>query len=226
MLITIFFIVALIFSAILHEFAHGYAAYLLGDHTAKDAGRLTLNPVAHIDPVGSILMPVLIYFTHFGIAWAKPVPYNPYNLRDQKFGDLKVGLAGPAMNAVIAIFFALFSRIVPIAGVIKIDIISAFMSGNYDVIQGYMAGSMLISLFSLSLVVVFVNILLMTFNLLPIPPLDGSKVVLNLLPYHLQAKWAQLESYGFMIIILLIYLGAFNLLEPLLGWLFLTLVIY
>lgn len=226
MLITIFLIVALIFSAILHEFAHGYAAYLLGDHTAKDAGRLTLNPMAHIDPVGSILMPILIFFTHFGIAWAKPVPYNPYNLRDQKYGDMKVGLAGPAMNAAIALFFAAFSRVLPVASSVKYEIVRAFMSGNYDIIQSNMAGSLVTTLFALSLVAVFVNLILMIFNLLPIPPLDGSKVVLNLLPYHLQAKWAQLESYGFMIIILLIYLGAFNLLEPIISSVFLTLVYY
>ncbi|MEI8360867.1 MAG: site-2 protease family protein [bacterium] len=226
MLITIFLIVALIFSAILHEFAHGFAAYLLGDNTAKNAGRLTLNPVAHLDPVGSILMPVLIFFTHFGVAWAKPVPYNPYNLRDQRFGDLKVGLAGPGMNALIAIFFGLFSRLLPIAQTVKIESINAFMSGNYELIQLNMQGSLAVSLFALSLVVIFVNLLLMLFNLLPIPPLDGSKVILNFLPYHLQLKWAQLETYGFMIIITLSYLGAFNLLEPVLGWLFLVLTIY
>jgi Zn-dependent protease len=189
----IFQIIVLVFSAIIHEYMHGWMADQLGDRTARDAGRLTLNPIPHIDPIGSILMPALMIFARFPFVfgWAKPVPFNPYNLRDQKWGAAKVAVAGPAGNLIVAVFFGLILRFVP-----------------------------MVSQFSLMLaVIVYINLLLMVFNLVPIPPLDGSKVLLPLLPFNWQQKFYELEQYGFIIVIVFIYLG-FDLILPIIGGLF------
>ncbi len=148
----IFGIVVLIFSVILHEVAHGYMAEWLGDPTARLAGRLTLNPISHIDPVGSILLPGLLLITHAPIliGYAKPVPYNPYNLRG-KYGEGLVAFAGPATNILIAILFGLCIRFA--SAQLGPDLITAFG------------------------IIVYVNMLLALFNLIPLPPLDGSKVL-------------------------------------------------
>ncbi len=154
---TIFFIVILIFSVILHEIAHGWAADMLGDPTARLAGRLTLNPLPHIDLFGSIILPALLMLTGSGVVvgWAKPVPYNPYNLKNQRWGTLSVSLAGVAMNFLIALVFGLLIRF---------------------------ADGLPLSFLAISEKVVFLNIMLGVFNLLPIPPLDGSKILLALFP--------------------------------------------
>lgn len=213
MLITFFLILALIISAIFHEYAHGYAAYRLGDDTAKNAGRLTLNPMAHLDPVGSVLLPLLLILSKVGfvIGWAKPVPYNPYNLRDPKYGDLKVALAGPGTNLLIALFFGLVARFSPLSGLAKRELILAFLSEKYDIILAQLQGSFFSSIFILASIVCFVNLILMLFNLIPIPPLDGSKILLTFLPYRWRVKYYQIEPYGFFIIIFFLYLGVFNL---------------
>jgi len=180
--IIIFQIVALIFSAIIHEYMHGWAAHQLGDTTAKDMGRLTLNPIPHIDPIGSIALPALLIFSGMGIVfgWAKPVPYNPYNLRDQKYGGAKVAIAGPAANLITAIFFGLILRFAPIAN----PAFATFLA-----------------------IIVQINLLLMIFNLVPLPPLDGSKVIMPFLPYKLQTQFAKLEQYGMFLVILFIWIG-------------------
>jgi Zn-dependent protease len=115
-MIQVFQIIVLVFSAIAHEYMHGYVAYSLGDPTAKNAGRLTLNPLAHLEWFGSFFLPLIMIITQmpFVFGWAKPVPYNPYNLRDRKYGDAKVALAGPLTNFIIALFFGLFLRFFPI----------------------------------------------------------------------------------------------------------------
>src|SRR3989344_2516730 len=114
--ITIFSLIVLLFSVIIHELAHGYVAFSLGDPTAKYAGRLTLNPLKHLDPMGSVIVPLLLLFATAGqgpiFGWAKPVPVNPYNFKDQKWGSLKVAIAGPATNFGIALFFGLLIRII------------------------------------------------------------------------------------------------------------------
>ena len=151
----IFLYVIIIASAIFHEYFHGWAAFKLGDPTAKYAGRLTLNPIKHIDPLGTILVPFLMLFFFGGfIGWAKPVPYNPYNLQDRKYGSTKVALAGPLANLLIALVFGLILRFLPVGGFLY---------------------------FSFSWIT-YINIFLALFNLIPVPPLDGSKLIMDLFP--------------------------------------------
>lgn len=188
--IAIFTIVVLIFSIILHEVAHGYAAQALGDPTAKLAGRLTLNPVSHIDPIGSILIPAMLVFTHAGImfGWAKPVPYNPYNLKNQRWGEAFVAVAGVATNLAVAVLFALISRVATAQGLTEFA--------------------------SLAAVIVLVNLSLGLFNLIPIPPIDGYTVLRGILPYKASQAMARFEdrmrSGGiFTLIVVLILLTQF-----------------
>lgn len=184
----IFLIVILLMSVVIHEVSHGYAALMLGDPTAKLSGRLTLNPVKHIDPVGSIIVPMFLVLTNasFLIGWAKPVPYNPYNLSHGKWGEAFVAAAGPSVNFLIAIVFGLL---------IRFGMLYEFLSPSFISIAGY---------------VVLINIVLGVFNLLPIPPLDGSKVLKALLPYNLSAKYDQFlrsfMQFGFLASLLLIFI--------------------
>jgi Zn-dependent protease len=166
----IFAIIVLIFSVILHEVAHGYAARLLGDPTAKLAGRLTLNPLAHIDPIGSVLIPAFLVLSNSGIlfGWAKPVPYNPYNLRDQRWGEAIVGVAGVATNLLVAVLFAGIARVASGAGMVEFAYLAA--------------------------IVVMLNLSLGLFNLIPIPPLDGFTVLRGILPHRLALPLRDLED--------------------------------
>ena len=160
----IFSIVVLVVSIILHEVAHGYMANYLGDPTARLAGRLTLNPIAHVDPVGSIILPALLAITGSPllIGYAKPVPYNPYNLRG-KFGETLVAASGPGTNLLLALLFGLIIRFGAVS-------MTAPMLGAFTI-------------------VVYVNLVLALFNLIPIPPLDGSKVLSGILPRALAHKY-------------------------------------
>jgi Zn-dependent protease len=173
----IFGIVALIVSIILHEMAHGYAANALGDPTARLQGRLSPNPLVHIDLLGSIILPALLIISNAGIlfGWAKPVPYNPYNLRNQKWGEALVAIAGPSANVFLALVFSIIIRFA--------DVLS--LGTSFVQMAWY---------------IVYINILLALFNMLPIPPLDGSKILMAVLPYKLQQKYKQftmwIEQYG------------------------------
>jgi len=191
---AIFQIVVLIFSAIFHEYMHGWMANELGDSTAKDEGRLTMNPLPHIDPIGSVFLPaiLLISGSPFVFGWAKPVPFNPYNLSDKKYGAAKVAIAGPLGNLMIAIFFGLVLRF--------FSITSMALAGLLQLI-------------------VYINLLLMVFNLVPIPPMDGSKVLMPLLPYSWQIKYANLEKYGMLLVLFFIMFG-FQLIIPVIEFLF------
>ncbi len=161
--LKLFLYVIIVLSAVFHEFAHGFMAYRLGDSTAKDAGRLTLNPFAHIDLLGTVIIPLfLLFYGGIFIGWAKPVPYNPYNLKDKKYGSLKVGIAGPGANLLIALILGIFLRIA-FTGVFGIALFSQF----------FLAAVALI---------IYINIFLALFNLIPFPPLDGSKVLMDLFP--------------------------------------------
>lgn len=170
MLLTIFSILVLIFSIIIHEVAHGYAAYAQGDPTAKLANRLTLNPLRHIDLLGSIIIPGFLILTHspFLFGYAKPVPYNPYNLRNQRWGEAIVAIAGVATNLFIAVLFGLLVRY-------------AFAHGNT-------------AFGELGSIVVLVNLFLGIFNLLPFPPLDGYTFLRGILPPRMALSFRGFED--------------------------------
>lgn len=194
---AVFSILILIMSVVVHEVSHGFVANYLGDPTARLQGRLTLNPLPHIDPIGSVLVPLLLFFTNADImfGWAKPVPVNPYNLRG-KFGEAIVAGAGPLSNIGLALIFGLLIRLG----------------------AGAMPGSFL----QIAVAVVIINIILALFNLVPIPPLDGSKILFAFLPYHLQNIRESLEKYGFFIVLIFIVFF-WQYLTPIIGFVFSTL---
>jgi len=193
-----------------HEFAHALAAYRLGDSTAKLFGRLTLNPVAHFDPLGGILLAVSFIGSGFGFGWAKPTPVNPANLAGGRRGEAMVAAAGPLSNLVLAAAAAL-----PLRFILSTPELSAQIPALVILI---------LYLF------VFINLVLMIFNLLPIPPLDGSKVLFAFLPPRLAWQWRPiLEQYGFILLLLLFFLPPGNsiggrILGPILDALFSVLV--
>lgn len=192
-----FQLLVFLFSIIIHEVSHGAMAYRLGDPTAKNMGRLTFNPLKHLDLYGSVLLPLIIFSLSGGrfiFGSAKPVPYNPFNLRDKKFGNLKVAIAGPGSNFLIALFLGLVIR---------------FFAGPIMLLS---FGKIFISLIAF---IVFVNLLLFLFNLLPFPPFDGSKIMYDLFPRQ-WARVMRMEVIG-------IFLGliiAFYFLSPLTNFLF------
>ncbi len=171
----------LLFAVVIHEYAHGWMAYLCGDGTAKYSGRLTLNPLAHIDPFMTILMPIFFYFTlGFAIGGAKPVPINPYNFRNPHRDIIKVSLAGPVSNFILAVIFALLVWLMKIIGIY---------------------GGLLSAVFEFS---VFLNLLLGMFNLIPIPPLDGSKILIAVLPRQYAHRVENIGMFGIILVILFI----------------------
>ena len=213
----IFSIAILILSVVVHEVSHGYIAYLLGDTTAKRAGRLSMNPLKHLDLTGSFIVPLMLVLlkSSFVFGWAKPVPYNPYNLKNQKWGPGLVAISGPLSNFLIAGVFGLVALFLPLDPTAKTEIGLAAVNGAAIFGAGYAP-----ALFFFSSMVVWINVFLGIFNLIPIPPLDGSKVLFTFLPSY---KWnnAQifLEKYGFFI--LLFFLFSFSsILLPVVFFLF------
>jgi len=176
-------IVPVLFSISVHEVCHGYAAYLFGDPTAKLAGRLTLNPIKHIDIIG-----LLVLFITQMIGWAKPVPVDPRYFKNPRKDMMWVALAGPASNMVIAI-------------------ISAFILKAFG---GILGGSYLYPIVYMLNIMVMINVGLAIFNLIPIPPLDGGRIIVGLLPQDLAYTWARIEPYGFIILLVLIFTRVIN----------------
>lgn len=208
-----FYIGILIYSVIVHEVSHGVMALWLGDLTAKYAGRLTLNPAKHIDPFGSIILPTLLAVTTgFAFGWAKPVPYNPYNLRNQKWGPVLVALAGPFSNFLLAILAAFIGALVPLSSVAKQSILHAFLGviqgggflAGMENFAGAIAGSGSSIIFALMLIVIFWNVVLGCFNLVPLPPLDGSKLLYALFPIPERTRFF-LDQYGIFFLFIIIF---------------------
>lgn len=185
--------VLLIIAMTVHEFAHGAVAYKLGDSTARLSGRLTLNPLAHIDPFWTVLLPLVLFLStagHFVFGAAKPVPVNYWSLKNPKKDMIWIGLAGPLANFILAFIIAGVLRFIPLSGL--------FAGLIFNLLT--------------------INVVLAVFNLIPIPPLDGSKILIGLLPTNLSEQYASFERYGFIILFVFIWLGLFDrLLWPLVG---------
>ncbi len=196
LLLPIFYVVVLVYSVVIHEVSHGLMADSLGDPTAKNLGRLTLNPLRHLDMFGSVLLPLLLFLARapFIIGYAKPVPYNPHNLSDRKYGPAKVALAGPASNIVLALIFGLSLRLMP-------DIFTS---------------SLVPELFSF---IILLNLVLAIFNLFPIPPLDGHWLLMTFLPARFNTL--KVFIYRYSIVLLFVFIiFVFPLLWPLVSFLF------
>lgn len=181
-----FQVVVLVFSAVVHEVSHGVMAEKLGDPTARLAGRLTLNPLKHLDMMGSVILPLLLIFSKSPLVfgWAKPVPYNPYNLKDPQKGGAMIAAAGPLSNIAIAIVMAVFYRVA--TGLLPLTS----------------------PVFPLAEIVIYINVMLAIFNLIPIPPLDGSKLLYPFLPAMRPQTMAIFERYGFLFVLaFLLFLG-------------------
>jgi Zn-dependent protease len=204
--LILFYVIILIYSVIIHEVAHGVGALFLGDNTAKYAGRLSLNPLKHIDPYMTIMVPILMLILtagRFAFGGAKPVPYNPYNLRNQKWGPGLVAASGPGSNILIALVFAVAAKFTGLTAAAKVDIIANFY--NWSEIAPIIAGSVQAVFFEIFIMIIFWNVLLAFFNLIPIPPLDGSKLLFSILPIKIETI-AMLEQFGFIILIAFIIL--------------------
>jgi Zn-dependent protease len=186
----VFYVIILIMSVVIHEVAHGYTAYLFGDNTARDMGRLTLNPIKHLDPFGSVILPLLLIISNAGfvLGWAKPVPYNPNNLSNLRKGTFFVSIAGILANILIALIFGLLIRFMPLLGLpLYID--------NIQTLHPF---------YKISTIVVFMNLVLAIFNLIPIPPLDGSKVLFSALSPKYRYIENLLEKFGIIFLIIFI----------------------
>lgn len=194
-----FSIIILLFSVILHEVMHGFVAKKIGDHTAERAGRLTLNPLPHIDPIGTILLPAILIITNSPIlfGWAKPVPVNPLNFTNLRKGELLVSAAGILANFSLAITAAIIFHILNA------------LPQTFPALLG-----------ALLTFTIKINLILGIFNLFPIPPLDGSKVLLSQLPYNLAKQYQRLEPYGIFILLILLMVpfGNSSILQAILGF--------
>ena len=184
--------IPLLYSIIIHELAHGWVAYFMGDSTAKYQGRLTLNPLKHLDPVGTAMLFI------FGFGWARPVPVNFQHLRSARLGLILVSSAGIIANMIFAFLAVLLLRL-----------LSPTPSGSTGLFLYYLAQ---------------INIMLASFNLIPIPPLDGSKILMGFMSERLQYAFSRLEPFGFFIIIGLLYLGALNPVIQFFRWSILALI--
>ena len=196
---TIFYIIVLIMSVVIHEVAHGLVADAQGDPTARYAGRLTLNPLKHLDMVGSIILPLfmILFNTGFILGWAKPVPYNEHNLRNKRWGTVFVAAAGIVSNFALAIVFGIAIRFSGVLG--------AFAPAFVSIAQ----------------IIVFINIILGFFNLIPIPPLDGSKILFGILPEKRFSHSLRTKTEYFSLPLLLLFvIFLWPLIFPFIGFIF------
>jgi Zn-dependent protease len=185
--LVIIWVVPVLFAITVHEAAHGWAAFNLGDDTAQSLGRITLNPIKHIDPIGTVILPTLmLMLTSFVFGWAKPVPVNFRRLRNPRRDMAFVALAGPASNLLMAIFWAIIAQIGWLA----------YESFPITIFFVYMGSAG-----------IFINAILMVLNLLPILPLDGGRILYSLLPTHLATPYAKLEPFGIVILLVLLFMG-------------------
>ncbi len=180
-LFTLLTIVILILSVVIHEVSHGLMADRLGDPTPRLQGRLTLNPIKHLDPVGSVLVPLITSLAGFTFGWAKPVEYNPYNIRNKRTGELLIALAGPFSNILIALVFSIIIRVI---------INSTGVVGPFIQLSSY---------------IVIINLVLAIFNLIPLPPLDGSKILFSILPNQYGRFRMVLERYSPVFILIVVF---------------------
>jgi Zn-dependent protease len=193
-LLIIIMVLVLLFSLSFHEFAHAFAADKLGDPTAKYLGRLTLDPRAHLDPIGTLLLLLA------GFGWGKPVPYNPINLRHPKRDSAIVSFAGPLSNFILAGFFALLVHLNKSSFVTPLEGVDYIVSPN-------MFPALIESVLTL---LVYYNLILGFFNLIPVYPLDGFRVVYGLLPINLAAQWEQMEQFGIFILLILVFTSSID----------------
>ena len=193
----IFSILLLVMSVVIHEVCHGYAALRLGDPTAKYAGRLTLNPLKHLDPIGSVIVPFILSIIppHMVFGWAKPVPVNPYNFKDRRWGEVLVAAAGPASNFAIALVFGLM---------IRFNEFFYFLPPSF---------------FTVAASLVFINLMLTVFNLVPIPPLYGSKILFGLLPGNSLEAQNWIERHSLVIFLFFVFF-LWNFVDPVILFLF------
>lgn len=195
-MLIIFQLLVLLYSVVIHEVSHGLMAQALGDDTAKNMGRLTLNPIKHLDMFGSFLMPLVLVILHspFLFGYAKPVPYNPHNLTDQKYGPAKVALAGPLANIALAVLFGLVLRFLP-------------LNLGFSLLPQLLA------------FVVMVNLMLAIFNLFPVPPLDGHWLLAAVLPVRYRFIMQNLYRHSILFLVIFV-LFIFPQIYPVVQWLF------
>lgn len=205
LIIVVIMILAFVPAIVLHECAHGFAAYKLGDPTAKQAGRLTLNPIAHVDPVGTILLPGLLLLASvmgvggFLFGYAKPVPYNPRYFKNIRQGEVIVGLAGPASNLVMSLIGALIARLA-----------MTFLWTSVPQVALYV--------WYFGVYFCQINLCLAFFNLIPIPPLDGSSIIAPLLSNKALEKYYQVQQYAMFFLLLIIFVLPYVLHVDIIGW--------